>query len=126
VIVPLAKIVSLGGRPTPADVERAVAQSGFSRYVLVDAAGEPSGYLHIKDVLELDEDEVDSPVPQKFVRQLVSIFAGTELEDALATLRRGGNHLARVFDEQGRTLGVLVLEDVIEELVGEVQDATRR
>jgi CBS domain containing-hemolysin-like protein len=49
-----------------------------------------------------------------------------ELEDALATLRRGGNHLARVFDQAGATKGVLFLEDVIEELVGEVQDATRR
>ena len=126
VIVPLPKIVHLGGAPTPADVERAVAQSGFSRYVLVDASGEPTGYLHIKDVLELDEDEVDRPVPQKFVRQLASVFAGTEIDDALAILRRGGHHLARVFDEEGSTLGVLFLEDVIEELVGEVQDATRR
>jgi CBS domain containing-hemolysin-like protein len=35
-------------------------------------------------------------------------------------------HLARVFDEHGATTGVLFLEDIIEELVGEVQDATRR
>ena len=69
---------------------------------------------------------MDQPVPAKFVRRLVSVFAGTELEDALATMRRGGHHVARVFDEHGATLGVLFLEDVIEELVGEVQDATRR
>jgi CBS domain containing-hemolysin-like protein len=49
-----------------------------------------------------------------------------ELEDALATLRRAGSHVARVFDEHGATRGVLFLEDIIEELVGEVQDATRR
>ncbi|MDH2445255.1 hemolysin family protein [Amnibacterium sp. CER49] len=126
VIVPMERIVSLPQDATPADLERVVAQSGFSRYVLVDAAGEPVGYLHLKDVLDLDEDEADEPVPPKFVRQLVSIFAGMELEDALATLRRGGNHLARVFDEQGGTRGILFLEDVLEELVGEVQDATRR
>jgi CBS domain containing-hemolysin-like protein len=126
VIVPMARIVSLPQDATPADLERAVAQSGFSRYVLVDDAGEPVGYLHLKDVLDLDEEEADEPVPPKFVRQLVSIFAGMELEDALATLRRGGNHLARVFDEQGGTRGILFLEDVLEELVGEVQDATRR
>jgi CBS domain containing-hemolysin-like protein len=126
ITVPLDRIVSLGEHPTPADIERAVAQSGFSRYVLTDATGEPIGYLHLKDVLELDEDEYAQPVPGKFVRQLVSVFSGTELEDALATLRRGGNHLARVLDEEGTTTGVLFLEDVIEELVGEVQDATRR
>jgi CBS domain containing-hemolysin-like protein len=126
VAVPMSRIVSLTEDATPADVERAVAQSGFSRYVFVDAAGEPVGYLHLKDVLELGDVEADRAVPAKFVRQLISIFSGVELEDALATLRRGGNHLARVFDEDGTTRGILFLEDVIEELVGEVQDATRR
>lgn len=126
VVIPLDRIVGLAADATPADLERAVAQSGFSRYVLVDGAREPIGYLHLKDVLALDDDEVDLPVPGKFVRQLISIFDGTELEDALAVLRRSGNHLARVFDAQGTTKGVLFLEDVIEELVGEVQDATRR
>ena len=41
-------------------------------------------------------------------------------------MRRLGAHVARAFDEQGATTGVLFLEDIIEELVGEVQDATRR
>jgi CBS domain containing-hemolysin-like protein len=120
------RIVALAEDATPADLERAVAQSGFSRYVLVDATDEPVGYLHLKDVLDLDPDESDRPVPAKFVRQLTSVFAGAELEDALATMRRGGHHLARVFDEHGATKGMLFLEDVIEELVGEVRDATRR
>ena len=41
-------------------------------------------------------------------------------------MRRSGSHLARVVDAEGTTVGVLFLEDIIEELVGEVQDATRR
>ena len=126
VSVPLAEIVSLPERATPDDLERAVAQSGFSRYPLVDAAGEPTGYLHLKDVLELDDDEVARPIPAKFIRRLTSVYSGTELEDALAVLRRGRQHLARVVDQDGTVLGILFLEDVIEELVGEVQDATRR
>lgn len=119
------QLVTLPEGATPTDLERAVSQHGFSRYVLVDEAGEPFGYLHLKDVLEVD-DESDGPVPQKFVRRLISIYENTELEDALATMRRTGVHLARVFDERGATVGVMFLEDIIEELVGEVQDATRR
>jgi CBS domain containing-hemolysin-like protein len=126
IALPVSGLVTLPGDATPADLERAVAQHGFSRYILVDESGEPSGYLHLKDVLELDDDEYDQPVPSKFVRQLISIFRGTELEDALATMRRAGVHVARSFDEQGTTTGVLFLEDIIEELVGEVHDATRR
>ncbi len=126
VTVPMERIVRFSTRVTPADVEQAVAHSGFSRYVLADDEGEPVGYLHLKDLLELDDEEAELPVPAKFVRRLVSIFEGTELEDALAILRRSGSHLARVFDEDGNTRGIVFLEDVIEELVGEVQDATRR
>ena len=126
VAVAMPQLVTLPEAATPADVERAVAQRGFSRYVLVDDDGEPTGYLHLKDVIDLDEDEFAEPVPPKRIRQLISIFRDTDLEDALATMRRSGVHLARVFDENGATLGVIFLEDIIEELVGEVQDATRR
>ncbi len=127
VAVGMAALVTLPEDATPADVERAVAQRGFSRYILVDAAGDPTGYLHLKDVIDLDGgDEFTEPVPPKRIRQLISIFRGTDLEDALATMRRSGVHVARAFDEEGATRGVLFLEDIIEELVGEVQDATRR
>ena len=126
IAVPMDGLVTLPEDATPADVERAVAQRGFSRYILVDEAGEPTGYLHLKDVIDLDQDEFREPVPPKRIRQLISIYRGTDLEDALATMRRSGVHVARVFDEVGATRGVLFLEDIIEELVGEVQDATRR
>ncbi|MFC5501142.1 hemolysin family protein [Lysinimonas soli] len=127
ITVPMPKLITLPEDATPEDVERAVAQHGFSRYVLVDEDGEPSGYLHLKDVIDLDdEDEFAEPVPPKRIRQLISVFHDAELEDALATMRRSGSHLGRAFDENGATRGVLFLEDIIEELVGEVQDATRR
>lgn len=126
VAVGMDTLVTLPEDATPADVDRAVSQHGFSRYVLVDEEGEPSGYVHLKDVLDLDDDEYTEPVPPKRIRQLISLYREMELEDALATLRRAGSHVARVFDEHGATRGVLFLEDIIEELVGEVQDATRR
>jgi CBS domain containing-hemolysin-like protein len=126
VAVRMDQLVSLPPDATPADVERAVARHGFSRYVLLGADGEPDGYVHLKDVIDLEDGEFDDPLPPKRVRRLVSIFDGTDLEDALATMRRLGTHVARTFDEQGATTGVIFLEDIIEELVGEVQDATRR
>ncbi|TFC42463.1 HlyC/CorC family transporter [Cryobacterium sp. TMT1-21] len=134
VAVPLAGLISLPETATPADVERAVTKHGFSRYVIVTDGGEPTGYVHLKDVIDLDGDAAtqagqgsyQEPIPGKRIRQLVSIFEDTDLEDALATMRRSGAHLARSFTAVGATKGVLFLEDIIEELVGEVQDATRR
>ena len=123
ITVPIADIVALPEGATPTDVEREVAQRGFSRYVLLDEAGEPTGYIHLKDVIGRDNDD---PIPAKRIRQLTSLYRGLDLEDALAQLRRTGAHIARVFDADGDTVGVLFLEDIIEELIGEVQDATRR
>jgi len=127
VAIGMSTLVTLPEDAAPQDVERAVSQHGFSRYILLNDEGEPTGYLHLKDVIDLDdESEFAEPVPPKRIRQLISMYRGTDLEDALATMRRSGVHVARVFDENGATRGVLFLEDMIEELVGEVQDATRR
>jgi CBS domain containing-hemolysin-like protein len=133
IAVPLDQLISLPEGATPADVEKAVTRHGFSRYVLDSDGGEPVGYIHLKDVLGLNVDPVETgrngytdPIPAKLIRQLVSIFEDTDLEDALATMRRSGAHLARTFTATGDATGVLFLEDIIEELVGEVQDATRR
>jgi CBS domain containing-hemolysin-like protein len=123
--VPIREMVLLPVFSTPADIQRAVAEHGYSRYILTDEAGVPTGYLHLKDVMDLTTAaKFSQPVPAKRIRRLAYTFRGSELEDALATMRRTGAHVARVFDEHGNTTGVLFLEDIIEELVGEVQDAT--
>jgi CBS domain containing-hemolysin-like protein len=126
VAIPMSGLVTLPEDAAPADLEKAVAQRGFSRYILLNDAGEPTGYLHLKDVIDLEESEFSEPVPPKRIRQLISMHDETDLEDALATMRRSGVHVARSFDDSGATTGVLFLEDIIEVLVGEVQDATRR
>jgi CBS domain containing-hemolysin-like protein len=117
--VPLADMVLLPETSTPANIQQAVERHGFSRYIVTNTAGEPAGYLHLKAV-----EKFTRPVPAKRIRRLASAFSGAELEDALAAMRRAGAHVARVFDERGHTTGMLFLEDIIEELVGEVQDVT--
>jgi CBS domain containing-hemolysin-like protein len=134
VMVPLDRLVTVPVGSTPAEVERLVTRTGFSRFPVVrpaatDAPGADQpllGYLHLKDLLYADDERHDQPVPEKRVRSLVSVSTGDEVEEALATMQRAGTHLARVVDAEGRTLGVLFLEDVLEELVGEVRDAMRR
>ena len=126
VTIPMEHIVTLPEDATPRDVHQAVAQRGFSRYVLIDDEGDPTGYVHIKDVLDSDETESDYPVPPRRLRNLVALQEAAELEDALALLRNTGSHVAKVLTSSGETAGVLFLEDIIEELVGEVRDATTR
>ena len=129
IAVPVSALVTLPETTTPAEIERAVAQHGYSRYVIVDETGHPTGYVHLKDVLraaEGSEADMARPIPSKRVHHMVSMLETTDLEDALALMRRSGRHLAQVRDDRGDVQSVLFLEDVIEELVGEVQDATER
>ena len=142
VMVPLSELVTLPQDCTPEDVERAVASTGFSRFPLVagrdaadstsDAAAdgaEPSvitGYLHLKDVLYADGADRTEPVPAWRTRALVPVGYDDEVEDALAAMQRSGAHLGHVRNAQGRFVGVLFLEDILEELVGEVNDAMQR
>jgi CBS domain containing-hemolysin-like protein len=147
VMVPWSRLATVTEGVTPADVERVVAHTGYSRFPMVAAepaqdepvpqdpaseeapeagAVEVIGYLHIKDLLYADDERHTEPVPEKRVRALVSVAPQDELEDVLTAMQRSGSHLARVVDDGARTRGVVFLEDVIEELVGEVSDATQR
>lgn len=131
IAVPLADLITLPETATPEDVERAVARYGFSRYVIVDDEQTPIGYVHLKDVLRAAEgpepdEKISQPLPAKRIHHMLPVQEETDLEDALASMRRAGRHLAKVRDRSGATTAVLFLEDILEELVGEVQDATRR
>ena len=126
VAVPLSALVTLPLGASPADVEHLVAKRGFSRFATTDAAGDVVGYLHLKDVLYADDTQHSQPVPLKRIRRLATVQSDDEVEDVLATMQRTGAHLARVVDPAGVVTGVVFLEDVLEELVGEVTDASQR
>lgn len=109
---------------TAADVEALCAATGYSRFPVVDDRdGGLLGYLHIKDVLETDEALRQRVIEDKWVRPFAPVSADDLLHDALETLQRKGAHMAVVVDGDGATLGLATLEDVIEELVGEIRDA---
>jgi CBS domain containing-hemolysin-like protein len=126
IVVPLGNVIGFELSVTPKAVEAAVTKHGFSRYTLSDIDGALAGYLHIKDVLDLEDHEFEQPFPAKRVRSLHVVALDTELEDALAGMRKANAHLAKAVNPDGSVAGVIFLEDILEELVGEVQDATRR
>jgi CBS domain containing-hemolysin-like protein len=126
VVVALDDLVCVPVGATPADVERLVARTGFSRFPVVDAGGDMTGYLHLKDILYADDERHAEPIPAKRVRSIVTVPADDDVEDVLAAMQRSGAHLARVVGDGGNVLGAVFLEDVLEELVGEVRDDSQR
>jgi CBS domain containing-hemolysin-like protein len=125
------RLVTVPAGSTPQAVERLVARTGFSRFPVVSAGVPPApvqvvGYLHLKDLLYADDERYAQPVPDKRVRALASVTPDDAVEEVLAVMQRSGAHLARVVAGGAVTVGVVFLEDVLEELVGEVRDATQR
>jgi CBS domain containing-hemolysin-like protein len=123
VLMPSETLATVLRGSTPADVEALCAATGFSRFPVATAEGELLGYLHIKDALEPDERLRQQPIDDKWIRPFAPVTTEDLLHDALETLQRRGAHMARVVDADGRTLGLATLEDLIEELVGEIRDA---
>ena len=125
VLLPRLGLVTIEPSSTPVEVERACALTGFSRFPVSDASGDITGYLHIKDVLETDDEARSVPIADKWVRPLATVSTGSGLYEALRTMQARGSHMARVADGDGTVLGVIMLEDVLEELVGEIREAGR-
>jgi CBS domain containing-hemolysin-like protein len=121
-VLPLADLVTVPETVTALELERLVAQTGYSRFP-VRAGDHLVGYVHVKDLLEIEPAQYDQPIPKRLQRPMVVVDAGLPLTGVFASLQRTGNHMGTVMDGPV-TLGAITLEDVLEELVGEVQDAS--
>ncbi|MBW3604969.1 MAG: hemolysin family protein [Actinobacteria bacterium] len=113
------ELVSIDPAATADQVEDLVARTGFSRFPVRGTEGALRGYVHVKDVLDL---EPGCAVPGERIRPLPEIPADATVDDIVQTLQRTGSHLGQVRGS-ATVLGVVALEDAIEELIGEVVDA---
>ncbi len=123
VLLPLDQLETVARASRASDVELACADTGYSRFPVVGENGELVGYLHIKDVLQSDPHGRARMVEDKWIRPFAGVRATDTLIKALQTLQAEGAHMARVLDDNDTVVGVATLEDVIEELVGEIRDA---
>lgn len=128
VMVPVDDVISLPSGVNVGEVEEAVTRTGFSRFPVHDASRTIVGYLHVKDTLyAATAAEREEPVPPWRIRPLTTATVGDDIEDVLGWMQQTGAHLAVVSGEDGEEpVGVLFLEDILEELVGEVRDSMQR
>ncbi|MGP4000628.1 hemolysin family protein [Streptomyces sp. 8N706] len=124
VLLDRAGLVTVDPSVTPRRIEELTVRTGYSRFPVVASGGAFMGYVHVKDVLDLEES--DRAVPQRVWRPMTTLRAELPLDDVLTVMRRAATHLAQVVDGSGRVLGLVALEDVLEMLVGEVRDPAHR
>ncbi|MGW3625952.1 hemolysin family protein [Streptomyces sp. NPDC000880] len=116
VVVPIERVVYARAGTTPEQLEQLAAESGFSRFPVLDAGRQILGYLHVKDAL--DATPRDVPFPVSAMRPIARVRATAPLDDVLTAMRRSRTHLAAVLDDDGTPVGLVTMEDVLRELVG--------
>lgn len=121
IMQPRDQLAAVVSGATVADVERLCAETGFTRFPVAADDGELLGYLHVKDVLETDPARQQDVVEDRWVRPFATVRPQDLLDDALGTLRRRGAHMARVVGYDGKVVGLITLDDVLEELVGDIR-----
>jgi CBS domain containing-hemolysin-like protein len=128
VVVPRQQVVALNKEQSPDDVRRTIRQSGHSRFPFTPTGklDDASGIVLAKELLlslQDDPDVVDWP---SLIREPLIIPETKPLNSLLQAFRAAQRHMAIVVDEYGGTEGIVTLEDVLEELVGEIVDESDR
>ena len=116
VVLPLERVVYARVGVTPEQLEALSAESGFSRFPVVDEGRRIVGYLHVKDALDASPRDLRFPV--RDMRPIARIRESTPLDDVLTAMRRSRTHLAAVRGTDGRLAGLVTMEDVLRELFG--------
>ncbi|MER5877688.1 hemolysin family protein [Streptomyces sp. NPDC060235] len=117
VVLPVERVVYAHAGITPEELERLSAESGFSRFPVVDDGRRILGYLHVKDAL--DATPRDLPFRVEDMRLIARVRESTPLDDVLTAMRRSRTHLAAVMGSDGRLAGLVTMEDVLRELFGQ-------
>ena len=127
VMVPREGIVWLPRTATPPEAEALVHSSGHTRLLVAgDGVDDVLGFVHAKDLLTLGGAARQRPLPLGRVRRMLVLGSRTSLDDALLAMQQARVHVAVVADDDGHTLGIATLEDVIEALVGDIRDESDR
>jgi tellurite resistance protein TerC len=115
------KVVRLGA-PWEENL-KAIRESKYSRFPVVDGSQDlPLGIVHVKDLLHQDLNKQESPELRTVLRPYLKVSDDLPLEALLSRFQHQRRRVAIVADRRGRWVGFLTLEDVIEEIVGSVED----
>lgn len=123
VLVPRTAIRSLPRDATIDDLVALAVATGHSRFLVHGAdLDDVVGTVHVRSVHGVAREQRSVTRVDALVRPVLAIPESRDLGDVLIDLRRAGAHLAVVVDEYGGTAGIITLEDVLEEIVGEIGD----
>lgn len=123
VMAPRSAVHALPAGMSVREIERQAVATGHSRFpVYRDTPDNIVGFIHVKDLLAIDPAAMDQPLPEATTRPLHVTPATALVGELLVAMRRDRAHMSLVVDEHGSPAGIVTLEDLVEEVVGEIRD----
>lgn len=122
VMRPRTDVTFISGNLTVAAARSQVRDGPYSRYPVIDKSPDDVlGFIHLRDLMPRDG-QYDDALVRTIVREILPLPGTNKVVPSLQRMRRLGQHIALVVDEYGGTDGIVTLEDLVEELVGEIYD----
>jgi len=123
VMTPRPKIVAIEANRTLEDLRELVIHEQYSRIpVYEEAIDHIIGFVHVRDMFELDEADRAHRLVKELVRPIRFVPETKPVSDLLREMQADGAHMAIVVDEYGNTAGLATMEDMVEEILGEIHD----
>lgn len=125
IMIPRAQMVVIDSDQPLQEALPKILQSGHSRYpVIGEGIDDVIGILLAKDLLPLIQADRAAPSISSLMRPVTAVPESKRLNVLLREFRQNRNHMAIVIDEYGGIAGLITIEDVLEEIVGEIEDET--
>ena len=122
-MTPRSDVVFVTAGQLPREIAETAMRSGHTRLPLCEPEGgleAALGFINAKDLLRVAFGEQEDVDP--LTRPIAHVSESERLDEVLREMRRDRRHLALVLDEHGTVVGLITLEDILEELVGEIED----
>lgn len=123
VMTPRPNIVGIDGTRPLEDLRRLVIHEQFSRIPIFDGdIDKITGFVHVRDMFEVEYNQRGGMKANDIQRPIAFVPETKLVTDLLKEMQRDGNHMAIVVDEYGSTAGLATMEDLVEEVFGEIRD----
>ena len=125
IMIPRAQMIVIDSEESVQEALPKIIDAGHSRFpVIGEGMDDVIGILLAKDLLPLVESDSAPPALRQLMRPVIAVPESKRLNVLLREFRQNRNHMAIVIDEYGGIAGLITIEDVLEEIVGEIEDET--
>lgn len=125
ILIPAQDIVTLYADGDITEHFVTVHLEGFTRFPVTEVRSNPQkiiGYVNIKELIFLAKTHPENPSLREILRPVLFLSQEMDIGEAFSVMMKGHSHLAIVKDESNNVVGMITLEDILEEVVGDIQD----